>query len=71
MTNHSLFCVADLCKPLLAQLPQVIQLERDILFSDPLIDVTPDVSDGIEMWMVWWKMENCVSMGTQYIIKNL
>jgi len=22
MTNHSLFCVADLCKPLLAQLPQ-------------------------------------------------
>jgi hypothetical protein len=71
MTNHYLFCVADLCKSLLVQLPQVIQLARDILFSDTLIDITPDVLNGIEMWMVRWKTENCVSMGTQYVIKNL
>jgi hypothetical protein len=71
MTNHSLFCVADLCKPLLAQLPNFIQLEHDILFSDPLLDITPNVLNGIEMWLVWWKTENCESMGTQYIIKSL
>jgi hypothetical protein len=71
MTNHSIFCAADLCKPLLAQLPQVIHLEHDILFSDPLLDITPDVLNGIKMWMVWWKTENCESTGTQYVIKNL
>jgi hypothetical protein len=63
--NRCPFRVADLGKTLLAQLPHVTQLEDDIPLSDPLFDIAPDVFNGVEIRMVWWQTENCVSVSAQ------